>query len=417
MLSRRTVLVWIGLAIAAPAANADEWQLWSPRPEVAPKSERDAKTGDLILRGAGNAAVNGAWERALGSVSPGNWYQLTVNYRGTGLTDAPRQVVARLDWLAADGKRVGQPDYAYVVKPEGDVARMTLQAPAPERAAVVKVQLMLLEAPNAVVRWSGLRFEPVAAPPARPVTVATVRLRPRGPDPVAKFIELATRDVPSGTDLILMPEGVTVVGTGKSYADVAEPLNGPVVQRLTAHARAKSAWIVAGLYEREGHAIYNTSVLIDRKGKLAGKYRKVYIPREETEGGITAGSDYPVFDTDFGRIGMMICWDVQYTDPARAMALAGAEMILLPIWGGNETLAKARAIENHLYLISSGYDFPSAVYSPEGEALAREETDGKVAVVTVDLSKRHIDRWLGHMRGRFHREVRSDIPIAPPGRR
>jgi predicted amidohydrolase len=49
---------------------------------------------------------------------------------------------------------------------------------------------------------------------------------------------------------------------------------------------------------------------------------------------------------------------VQYADPARALALRGAEMILMPIWGGNQTLGKARAIENRVFLISSGYDYP-----------------------------------------------------------
>jgi formylglycine-generating enzyme required for sulfatase activity len=84
--------------------------------------------------------------------------------------------------------------------------------------------------------------------------------------------------------------------------------------------------------------------LFGRDGQLIGKYRKVCLPREEIDGGITPGTEYPVFDTDFGRIGMMICWDVSYPEVARELAARGAEMILMPIWGGNETLAKARAI-------------------------------------------------------------------------
>jgi predicted amidohydrolase len=66
----------------------------------------------------------------------------------------------------------------------------------------------------------------------------------------------------------------------------------------------------------------------------------------------------------------MICWDVQYPDPARALALAGAEAIFMPIWGGNETLAAARAIENHVFLASSGYDHPTRMLDPMGEVLA-----------------------------------------------
>jgi predicted amidohydrolase len=165
------------------------------------------------------------------------------------------------------------------------------------------------------------------------------------------------------------------------------------------------------MYEREGPAIYNTAVLLDRAGKLVGKYRKVYLPREEVEGGLTPGNDYPVFDTDFGKVGLMICWDIQYADPARALALGGAELLLLPIWGGNETLAKARAIENHVFLASSGYDYPTHIIDPDGEVLAQALEQGKIALATIDLNRRYSDEWLGWMRGRFMKELRYDVPV------
>jgi predicted amidohydrolase len=176
-------------------------------------------------------------------------------------------------------------------------------------------------------------------------------------------------------------------------------------------ARAKKAYIVAGIFEREGAAIYNTAVLIDRAGKLLGKYRKVYLPREEIEGGLTPGNDYPVFRTDFGKVGMMICWDVQYADPARALALRGAEMILMPIWGGNETLGKARAIENRVFLVSSGYDYPTYIMDPDGELLAIAREQGTVAVATIDLNRRYLESWLGDMRERFMKELRLDVKL------
>jgi predicted amidohydrolase len=195
---------------------------------------------------------------------------------------------------------------------------------------------------------------------------------------------------------------------------VAEPLNGPTVKSLAETARKHRAWISAGLIEREGSAIYNTSVLLDREGRLAGKYRKVYLPREEVEGGITPGNDYPVFDTDFGKLGMMICWDVHYTDPARALALKGAEVIVMPIWGGNETLAKARAIENRVFIAASGYDYPTQIIDPDGKIIANHTGDGTVAMATVDLNDRYYDRWLGDMRQRLRKEVRFDVPVRLP---
>jgi predicted amidohydrolase len=174
-------------------------------------------------------------------------------------------------------------------------------------------------------------------------------------------------------------------------------------------ARRKNSYIVAGIYEREAPAVYNTAVLIDRTGRLVGKYRKVYLPREEIEAGLTPGNDYPVFRTDFGRVGIMICWDVEYADPARALALKGAEMILMPIWDGDATLTKARAIENHVFLVTSTYGENSLVLDPNGETLALAKDNGTVAVTSIDLNRRYDDDWLGNMRERFMKELRLDV--------
>jgi predicted amidohydrolase len=395
----------------------DEWRLWSPRSEIAPRSSRPAPD-ELVLEGAGNPAVFGGWERVYLGVQAGQWYRLEVKYRASGLDYEPLQVPVRLDWVTAAGQRAGEPDYAWRVSSTGEWRTVTLDAPAPLGASAVKVQLLLQNAPRAVVHWSGVSFTASAKPAERKVRLTTIRLKPKGdPDPVARFIETALATVPSGSDVILLPEGITVIGTGKVYADVAEVVPGPTTARLGELARARNAWIVAGIYEREGGTIYNTAVLIDRAGKFAGKYRKVYLPREELEGGLTPGSSYPVFHTDFGTVGMMICWDVQYADPARGLALRGAELILMPIAGGNETLAKARAIENHVFLVSSGYDFPSLVIDPAGETLARTEVNGTSASATIDLNRRYLDSWLGDMRGRYFRELRGDVASDPAGRR
>ena len=107
-------------------------------------------------------------------------------------------------------------------------------------------------------------------------------------------------------------------------------------------ARELRSYVVGGLYERVGPVVYNTAVLIDRDGKLAGRYRKTHLPREEWEAGITPGDSYPVFTTDFGKIGLMISWDVQFPEPWRELGLQGAELVLMPIWGGSETLLRAR---------------------------------------------------------------------------
>jgi predicted amidohydrolase len=290
--------------------------------------------------------------------------------------------------------------------------------PAPPGAAGAKIQLYLQNAPQATVWWDDISLRAVNDPGPRTVNVASINLRPRrttsAAESVGKFIELVDGKLDKPADVILLPEGITVVGNGKKYAEVAETIPGPTTTRLGELARRKNAYIVAGIYERDGHAMYNTAVMLDRKGELVGKYRKVYLPREEIEGGLTPGNDYPVFRTDFGKVGILICWDMQYADPARALALRGAELLLAPIWGGNETLGKARAIENRVFIATSGYDYPTYVMDPDGELLAVAKEDGTAALAAIDLNRRYADKWLGDMRGRVRKEIRLDVSMPLP---
>lgn len=410
----------------APAAGQlpAGWQTWSARPETAPRAFVDTAhslgaPGALAISGNGNAAAFGGWEFRTAGVEGGRWYRLTAHYRAEGVRDEALQILARLDWMGAAGKRVAQPDYAYRTEPRGQWRKVTLEAPAPTGAAGVVIQLYLQNAPQATVWWDDIALDPIPAPAPRPVTVASIHLKPANTgsaaESVRQFLAAIERTVPERTDVILLPEGITVVGTGKSYAEVAETVPGPTTARLAEVARARQTYVAAGIYEREGSAIYNTAVLLDRAGQVAGKYRKVYLPREEIEGGLTPGIDYPVFQTDFGKIGMMICWDAQYADPARALALRGAELILLPIWGGNQTLGKARAIENRVFIAASGYNYPTYVMDPDGELLAVAREPGAAAIATIDLNRRYADPWLGDLRGRFMKELRWDVPVRPAG--
>jgi predicted amidohydrolase len=206
-------------------------------------------------------------------------------------------------------------------------------------------------------------------------------------------------------DIVCLPEGATLAGTDLNYVSASEPIPGPSTKFLGEVAKKNNLYIVAGILEKEGDVVYNTSILINRKGELAGKYRKLSLPREEIDGGVTPGDSTPVFTTDFGRIGMMICWDVTYPETARALAQKGAEIIFLPIWGGNLTLTKARAIENQVYIVSSSYDMISAVFDLEGEVIKEATKDEPVAVVSVDLNKQKLWPWLGDFRNRISSEM------------
>jgi predicted amidohydrolase len=352
-------------------------------------------------------------------VEAGIWYRFVAYYRGEAVPSESWQVVARLDWRSSSNGRAGQPDYVYRASREGAWTKVWLDTQAPEKATSVVLQLYLSNAPNATVWWDDISLDQIADPGPRKVTIASINLRPNqthsATESVRQFLETVEATVRGKADVILLPEGITVVGTGKTYAEVAETIPGPTTVRLGELARKRSSYVAAGIYEREGTAIYNTAVLIDRAGNVEGKYRKVYLPREEIEAGLTPGSDYPVFRTDFGTVGLMICYDVFFADPARALATKGAEVILMPIWGGDETLAKARAIENKVFLVASGYDHPTYIMDPDGEILSVARNRGAAAIASVDLNKRYLDQWLGDMHGRRMKELRLDVRPPLPG--
>ncbi len=400
------------------------WTTWSARAETAPRCFVDAQTfrskpGSLAISGDSNIAEYGGWQRLVPGIVPGAWYRFSAYYRTESVQNENWQVLARLDWQKAPAGRAGEPDYAYQARREGTWTSLSIETQAPDSASSVVIQLYLSDAPQGTVWWDDISLEEIPAPGHRNVTIASVNLRPEGEHTAAgnvqRFIDAIENSIRQKTDVILLPEGITVVDTGKTYADVAETIPGPTTRQLGVEAKKRNTYIVAGIYEREGPAIYNTAVLIDRAGNVAGKYRKVYLPREEIEHGLLPGNDYPVFQTDFGTVGLMICYDVMFPDPARALTSRGAEIILMPIWGGDINLAKARAIENKVFLAASGYDHPTYIMDPNGDMLSRAPDRGTVALATVDLNKRYVEHQLGEMHSRRMRELRLDIKPPLPG--
>lgn len=395
------------------------WRLWSQRDATAPRVYVDntvtrSGKGALAVSGNSNLAVHGGWEYTVPDVKPGAWYRFTAHFKTQGVEHPTWQVLPRVDWRNAAGKRTAFPQYVHETKPDGDWTRTWLLMQAPKDAAGAVLQLYLSNAPGGTIWWDDVTFEPAEPPKERKITVATINLRPAGLKSreanVEAFIDAANKAAPGKLDVLLFPEGMTVVGTGIPYVNIAEPVPGPTTERLGKLARERNSYVVAGIYESEGTAVYNTAILLDRQGRLAGKYRKVYLPREEFESGLTPGNSFPVFDTDFGRVGLMICYDVFFSQPAHTLAARGAEVILLPIWGGDEVLAKARAIENRIFLVTSGYDHPTYIMDPYGERVSEAKQRGTAAIATLDLNRKYTEQWLGDMRERRAKEERTDMP-------
>ncbi len=396
------------------------WQTWCQREEISPKFWVDQEVflkgkSSLAISGGGNPAAHGRWEKVVNGIAGQKWYRLSAHYKTKGVRYERQHVIARLDWLDEKGERTEQPDYLTRVSDEGEWKLTEGIFQAPRKAQAVKIELHLAWSAEGTVWWDDVRLDEVAQPKGRRVTLTTVFHRPQGSASseenarqFCRMLELTAKHRP---DIVCLPEAINVVGTHLSYVEAAEPVPGPTTKAIGEVAKRLKFYVVAALMERDGKCVYNTAVLMGRDGEIVGKYRKVYLPREEVEGGVTPGDDYPVFQTDFGKVGIMICWDVQYVDPARALAAQGADVILLPIWGGDVTLAKARAIENQIYLVTSGYDMPTFIIGPLGSVLAQASKEKPVVSQVVDLDERYRQSWLGDMKARFWKEWRADVKM------
>ena len=158
-----------------------------------------------------------------------------------------------------------------------------------------------------------------------------------------------------GADLMVTTEAVNFAGMPRqidgNYPDIIRRSQDDILRRVSAIAAKGGCWIIAGLYRMdEAGALRNSAFVWDSRGKLLGIYDKVHLAGSEKEY-LIPGSRYQVFDTPFGRIGVCICWDMQFPECARTLALMGADLAVCPTWGWEAIYGHARAYENGIYVV------------------------------------------------------------------
>jgi predicted amidohydrolase len=208
----------------------------------------------------------------------------------------------------------------------------------------------------------------------------------------------AERKYDANLDLAILPECAV---TGESDGDVAKhsvPLQGPVLAVMGAAARKHHTYLIVPTYlcEDAERGIYsNAAVLLDRDGKLVGIYRKVHAVADDQggtlEGGTIAGRDFPVFQCDFGKIGIEICFDMVYDDGWQVLARKGAEIVAWPTQSPQTIQPRWRASQHSYYIVSSTWRNNASIFDPTGDLIAQTTEPSSVLVEQVDLTYALID--------------------------
>jgi len=208
-------------------------------------------------------------------------------------------------------------------------------------------------------------------------TVALLQLRSPGADPERALVEgeRACREAARlGADVALFPEMWQIgyawwddpATARESYAALATPTDGPFVERFAELARELGIAIVVTYVQRRDGLPRNAATLIDRRGRRILTYAKVHTCDFSIEAGLDPGSDFPVADLELEegavRVALMICYDREFPESARALMLGGAEVILTPnscrLDDDRIGQFRARAFENMVGVAMANYARP-----------------------------------------------------------
>ena len=261
-----------------------------------------------------------------------------------------------------------------------------------------------------------------------PILLAVAQLTPARLDKEANLgrIESAMQQAAdAGAQAILFPElFLTGYFLDRQLAALAEPLDGPSLVRLSELAGRHHLLTICGWPESAGGPRpYNSAAVIERDGTVVGRYRKTHLFGREPEF-FAAGDRLQAFDTSVGRIGVLICYDMEFPETARILALEGAAVLLTPTANMDPYAAyqavytRARAMENGVYVATANtvgqldalhFFGESSVVGPAGDVMEMAGAEERILLVSVDTSRLPPGdptlRYLQHRRPELYRSL------------
>lgn len=242
------------------------------------------------------------------------------------------------------------------------------------------------------------------------IAVAQLASSPDKQANLAKAVSYIAKAKNLGADMIVIPEIYMVYNapaTGIKKADVAESIDGSFATGLAAAARSNNIYVVCGIFESkpgDEQRAYNTTVFFNREGVLQECYRKThlydaFVTKESNS--IIPGDEPPkIIETEFGKIGLLVCYEVRFPEISRQLVLQGADVLIMPTaWVAGsikeehfEILVRARAIENTVYFCAAdqiGNQFVgrSMIVDPMGIIIASIGEEEGMCTAEVDLDR------------------------------
>lgn len=205
------------------------------------------------------------------------------------------------------------------------------------------------------------------------------------------LVEQALWDKP---DLVLLPETFTALGMSeRDWFDTAEPLDGETVSRLSHLARQHHVYIACPLLIRHRSAVTNSILLLDRNGEVAGRYNKMFPTLGELSLGVEPGAEASVVETDFGRVGFAICFDLNFREVADDLHAKGAELVCFSSMYPGGMQLQHWALEHHWWMLS-------AVGSPQGmlmDPLGRVQKQAQPGYQPLVSASVNLDYVVAHL--------------------